>query len=65
MSKKEKEKVEPKLEDYYKIRFRRVSKFPTTVLLPKEFISKNNMQIGDVIGIYLSRSGQLIIKKEE
>ena len=65
MPRNKKEKLEPKLEDYYKIRFRRISKFPTTVLLPKEFISKNNMQIGDVIGIYLSRSGQLVIKKED
>ena len=65
MQKKKKEKVEPKLEDYYKIRFRRINQFPTKILLPQEFISKNNMQVGDVIGIYLSRTGELFIRKEK
>lgn len=48
----------------FRLKAKRINKLPATVRLPKEFLRVNTVEKGDVIVLYLSETGELIIKKE-
>lgn len=54
------------MNDVFKIKARVIKRWPTKIVIPKEFIRSNNIKVGDVIGVYIEKdTNQLIIKKEE
>ena len=48
----------------FRLKAKRINKLPATVRLPKEFLRVNTVEKGDVIVLYLSETGELIIKKD-
>lgn len=48
----------------FRLKAKRINKLPAAVRLPKEFLRVNTVEKGDVIVLYLSETGELIIKKE-
>jgi hypothetical protein len=48
-----------------KLRSRKVETFPIHIRLPKFFTTANELKRGDVIDIYLTEFGDLIIKKQK
>lgn len=48
-----------------KLKSKVVKRLPIGIRLPNHFIKSNNIQMNDVLEMYIARSGELIIKKKE
>lgn len=46
-----------------KLKSRKVGSFPVLLRLPKWFLKVNKIKSGDVLDIYITDTGELIIKK--
>ena len=47
------------------VKRKKVTRLPLTIRLPDHFIKSNNIQMNDVIVMYMTGSGEIIIIKED